>query len=115
MFNIFKKEEVTNGVEIPQPKDWTKDLKRNQLVEKESEQMSFLYDSISDFIDDGTKLGLSSDHLKILKICEVESSALELMKILKSCKKKLLKNLVISLLIIDWNCMVQKLKKKKLV
>jgi hypothetical protein len=99
MFNIFKKEEVTNGVEIPQPKDWTKDLKRNQLVEKESEQMSFLYDSISDFIDDGTKLGLSSDHLKILKICEVESSALELMKILKRSNKSKFKNVIIKPLI----------------
>ena len=68
MFNLFKKEEVINGVEIPQPKDWTKDLKRNQLVEQEVEQMTFLYDPVSDFIDNGTKLGLSSDHLKILKM-----------------------------------------------
>ena len=40
MYNLFKKEEVINGVEIPQLKDWTKDLKRNQLVEQEAEQMS---------------------------------------------------------------------------
>jgi len=99
MFNLFKKEEVTNGVETPQSKDWTKDLKRNQLAKQDAEQMSLLYYSDSDYMNNGTKLGLSSDHLKIIKNCKVESSALELMKILKRSNKSKFKNVIIKPLI----------------
>jgi len=99
MFNLFKKEEVANGVETPQSKDWTKDLKRNQLAKQDAEQMSLLYYSDSDYMNNGTKLGLSSDHLKIIKNCKVESSALELMKILKRSNKSKFKNVIIKPLI----------------
>ena len=76
MFNLFKKEEVANGVETPQSKDWTKDLKRNQLAKQDAEQMSLLYYSDSDYMNNGTKLGLSSDHLKIIKNCKNQAKCM---------------------------------------
>ncbi|HIL21361.1 MAG TPA: hypothetical protein EYG22_07145 [Candidatus Thioglobus sp.] len=99
MFNLFKKEESTKEVEITRPEDWTKEIKRNQVIGQEAEQMSFTYGSSNDFMDGGTKLGLSSDHLKILKKCKDESSALELMKILKRTNKSKFKNVIIRPLI----------------
>jgi len=99
MFNLFKKEEAVTEVEITPPGDWTKEIKRNQVIGKEAEQMSFTYDSDNDFEDNGTKMGLSSDHLKILKKCKDESSALELMKILKRTNKSKFKNVIIRPLI----------------
>ena len=99
MFNIFKKEEPLKKVENTQPEDWTKEIKRNQLIGSDAEQMSFVYDSGSDFLRSGTKLGLSSDHLKILKNCEEENSALELMKILKRTNKSKFKTVIINPLI----------------
>ena len=99
MFNLFKKEEPTIEVNNTQPEDWTKEIKRNQLIGNEAEQMSFIYDSSSDFLDNGTKMGLSSDHLKILKNCKEESSAVELMKILKRTNKSKFKTVIIKPLI----------------
>lgn len=99
MFNLFKKEEPTIEVNNTQPEDWTKEIKRNQLIGNEAEQMSFIYDSSSDFLDNGTKMGLSSDHLKILKNCKEESSALELMEILKRTNKSKFKTVIIKPLI----------------
>ena len=43
--------------------------------------------------------GLSRDHLKILKKCKDESTALELMKILKRTNKSKFKNTIINPLI----------------
>ena len=99
MFNLFKKEEPAIEVNNTQPEDWTKEIKRNQLIGSEAEQMSFIYDSSSDFLDNGTKMGLSSDHLKILKNCKEESSALELMEILKRTNKSKFKTVIIKPLI----------------
>ena len=99
MFNLFKKEGSTIEANNTQPEDWTRDIKRNQLIGGEAEQMSFIYDSNSDFLDNGTKMGLSSDHLKILKNCNEESSALELMKILKRSNKSKFKTVIIKPLI----------------
>ncbi|MDE0948601.1 MAG: hypothetical protein OSA79_01160, partial [Candidatus Thioglobus sp.] len=44
----------------------------------------------------GTKKGLSRDHLQILKKCKIESSALELMKILKRSNKSKFKTAIIN-------------------
>ena len=99
MFNLFKKETPTQDPKIDRSEDWTKDIKRNQLIGQEAEQMSFTYDSSNDLTDNGTKMGLSSDHLKILKKCKDESSALELMKILKRTNKSKFKSVIIKPLI----------------
>ena len=99
MLNLFKKNEIPQEAENTQPEDWTKEIKRNQLIGHEAEQMSFEYDSDSDIQYKGTKSGLSSDHLKILKKCKDESSALELMKILKRSNKSKFKNVIIRPLI----------------
>ncbi|MCS5591418.1 MAG: hypothetical protein NZ775_02715 [Gammaproteobacteria bacterium] len=99
MFNLFKKEEPIKEVEATQSGDWTREIKRNQLIGKEAEQMSFEYHSSNDLLDKGTKMGLSSDHLKILKKCKDESSAIELMKILKRTNKSKFKNVIIKPLI----------------
>ena len=47
----------------------------------------------------GTKEGLSRDHLKILKNCKSESSAIELMEILNRTNKTKFKNAIINPLI----------------
>ena len=47
----------------------------------------------------GTKEGLSKDHLKILKNCNNESSAIELMEILNRTNKSKFKNAIINPLI----------------
>ena len=84
MFNFLKKEEVQESTKITSNDDWTKDIKRSKKIGQEVEQLSFLYDSESNNELLGTKKGLSKDHLKILKNCKDESSALDLMKILLS-------------------------------
>ncbi len=99
MFKLFNKEEPLQEEEKTQTEDWTKDIKRNQLLGGHAEQMSFIYDSDNEFIDEGTKKGLSSDHLIILKNCNAESSAIELMKILKRTNKTKFKDAIIKPLI----------------
>ena len=56
MFNLFKKEEPTIEVNNTQPEDWTKEIKRNQLIGSEAEQMSFT---------------VSYTHLTLPTICSV--------------------------------------------
>ena len=101
MFKFLKKENLQQEEpeEVIQTKDWTKDIKRSKKIGKEVEQLSFLYDSESINEDIGTKKGLSRDHLKILKICKEESTALELMKILKRTNKSKFKTAIINPLI----------------
>jgi len=99
MFNLFKKEATTETNQIGQSVEWIKEIKRNQIIGHEAKQMSFEYDCINDIIDNGTKLGLSCEHLKILKKCKDESSSLELMKILKRTNKSKFKNVIIKPLI----------------
>jgi predicted helicase len=101
MFKFLKKESTQ---EVKQEKvassdDWTKDIKRSKRIGNEVEQLSFLYDSEGINEDIGTKKGLSRDHLKILKNCKEESSALELMKILKRTNKSKFKTAIINPLI----------------
>ena len=101
MFKFLKKESTQ---EVKQEKvassdDWTKDIKRSKKIGKEVEQLSFLYNSESLNEDTGTKKGLSRDHLKILKSCKEESTALELMKILKRTNKSKFKTAIINPLI----------------
>ena len=99
MFGFLKKEESPETPEITQSVDWTKDIKRSKKIGEEVEQLSFLYspESNNEFI--GTKKGLSRDHLQILKKCKEESSALELMKILKRTNKSKFKTTIINPLI----------------
>ena len=101
MFKFLKKENSTKEIsaELVQNEDWTKDIKRSKKIGQEVEQLSFMYDSESHIRTKGTKLGLSRDHLIILKKCKNESTALELMKILKRTNKSKFKTAIINPLI----------------
>ena len=101
MFKFLKKEVPVEEElqEVIQKNDWTKDIKISKKIGKEVEQLSFLYDSESINEDIGTKKGLSRDHLIILKKCKEESSALELMEILKRTNKSKFKTAIINPLI----------------
>ena len=96
MFGFLKKEQLPETPEITQSVDWTKDIKRSKKISEEVEQLSFLYSSESNNETKGTKKGLSRDHLQILKKCKIESSALELMKILKRSNKSKFKIAIIN-------------------
>ena len=96
MFKFLKKEESIEVPVINQSEDWTKEIKRSQKIGQEIEQLSFIYDNIDDNLILGTKKGLSQDHLKILRNCRNESSAIELMKILKRTNKSKFKNVIIN-------------------
>ena len=96
MFNFLKKEPSPKALEDVQSVDWTKNIKRNKKIGQEVEQLSFLYSSESNNNTIGTKKGLSRDHLQILKKCKIESSALELMKILKRSNKSKFKTAIIN-------------------
>ena len=99
MFKFLKKEELIEEPVINQSEDWTKEIKRSQKIGQEVEQLSFLYDNNKDNLILGTKKGLSKDHLKILRNCKNESSAIELMKILKRSNKSKFKNVIINPLV----------------
>ena len=96
MFKFLKKEQTPKMQEVTQSVDWTKDIKRSKKIGQEVEQLSLLYSSESNNETIGTKKGLSKDHLKILKKCKLESSALELMKILKRSNKSKFKTAIIN-------------------
>jgi len=96
MFNFLKKEIAPGIPEITHSVDWTKDIKRSKKIGHEVEQLSFLYSPESNNETIGTKKGLSLDHLQILKKCKEESSALELMKILKRSNKSKFKTAIIN-------------------
>ena len=99
MFKFLKKEESTKAPVINQSEDWTKEIKRSQKIGQEVEQLSFFNDNINDILKLGTKKGLSWDHLKILKNCKNENSAVELMKILNRTNKSKFKSVIINPLI----------------
>ena len=101
MFKFLKKETFTKekSEEPVQTEDWTKDIKRSKKIGQEVEQLSFMYDSESLILSKGTKQGLSRDHLIILKNCKNESTALELMRILKRTNKSKFKTAIINPLI----------------
>ena len=99
MFKFLKKKESKVAPEAIQSEDWTKDIKRSKKIGREVEQLSFLYYSDKHNETKGTKQGLSRDHLKILKKCKDENTALELMKILKRTNKSKFKNTIINPLI----------------
>ncbi|MDB4598449.1 hypothetical protein OAI40_04470 [Candidatus Pseudothioglobus singularis] len=99
MFKFLKKEESKEAPEIIQSEDWTKDIRRSKKIGQEVEQLTFMYDSESPIDTKGTKQGLSRDHLIILKKCKNESTALELMKILKRTNKSKFKTAIINPLI----------------
>jgi len=96
MFSFLKKDQPQEPSEVTQSVDWTKDIKRIKKIGEEVEQLSFLYGSESNNDAIGTKKGLSRDHLQILKKCKVESSAIELMKILKRSNKSKFKTAIIN-------------------
>ena len=88
MFKFLKKEPKQQPViNTQQDNDWTREIKKNKVIDNNSEQLSFLYYNDSEKIDLGTKQGLSRDHLKILKKCKKESTAVELMNILGRTNK----------------------------
>jgi len=96
MFNFLKKESLPKTPEVTQSIDWTKDIKRSKKISQDVEQLSFLYSPKGNNEVIGTKKGLSRDHLQILKKCKQESSALELMKILKRSNKSKFKTAIIN-------------------
>ena len=96
MFNFLKKESLSKTPEVTQSMDWTKDIKRSKKISQDVEQLSFLYSPKSNNETIGTKKGLSRDHLEILKKCNHESSAIELMKILKRSNKSKFKIAIIN-------------------
>ena len=96
MFNFLKKESLPKTPKVTQSMDWTKDIKRSKKISQDVEQLSFLYSPKGNNEDIGTKKGLSRDHLQILKKCKQESSALELMKILKRSNKSKFKTAIIN-------------------
>ena len=95
MFKFLKKEESIEVPVINQSEDWTKEIKRSQKLGQEVEQLSFIYDNNKDNLILGTKKGLRPDHLKILRNCKNESSAIELMEILDRSNKSKFKNTII--------------------
>ena len=99
MFKFLKKEESIEMPVINQSEDWTKEIRRSQKIGQEVEQLSFIYDNNKDILILGTKKGLSQDHLKILRNCENESSAIELMEILNRTNKSKFKNVIINPLV----------------
>ena len=99
MFKFLKKEESIEAPVINQSEDWTKEIKRSQKIGQEVEQLSFIYDNNKDYLILGTKKGLSLDHLIILKNCKNESSANELMNLLKRTNKSKFKNAIINPLV----------------
>ena len=99
MFKFFKKEESIEEPVISQSEDWTKEIRRSQKIDQEVEQLSFIYYDNNDNMILGTKEGLSQDHLKILKSCKNESSAIDLMEILNRANKSKFKNAIINPLI----------------
>ena len=99
MFKFLKKEESIEEPVISQSEDWTKEIKRSQKIGQEVEQLSFIYADNNDNLILGTKLGLSWEHLKVLKNCKNESSAIELMEILKRTNKSKFKNAIINPLV----------------
>ena len=99
MFKFLKKEESIEEPVISQSEDWTKEIRRSQKIDQEVEQLSFIYDDNNDNMILGTKEGLSQDHLKILKNCQNESSAIELMEILNRTNKSKFKNAIINPLV----------------
>ena len=99
MFKFLKKEELIEEPVINQSEDWTKEIKRSQKIGHEVEQLSFIYDNNKNNLILGTKKGLSLDHLKILKNCKNESSAIELMEILNRSNKSKFKNTIINPLV----------------
>ena len=96
MFKFLKKDQAHKTPEITQAVDWTKDIKISKKIGQEVEQLSFLYSPESNSETIGTKKGLRGDHLQILKKCNLESSALELMKILKRSNKSKFKTAIIN-------------------
>ena len=99
MFKFLKKEESIEEPIISQSKDWTKEIKRSQKIGQEVEQLSFIYADDNDNLILGTKKGLSLNHLKVLRNCKNESSAIELMEILKRTNKSKFKNAIINPLV----------------
>ena len=99
MFKFLKKEESIEMPETSQSEDWTKEIKRSQKIGQEIEQLSFIYYDNKDNLILGTKKGLSLDHLKIIKNCKNESSAIELMEILNRSNKSKFKNTIINPLV----------------
>ena len=96
---IFKKEEAQYTPEMTQNEDWTKDIRRSKKIGYEVEQLTFFNDNNRVNETNGTKKGLSKDHLKILKNCKDESSANELMTILKRSNKSKFKIAIINPLV----------------
>ena len=99
MFKFLKKEKSIEAPVINQTDDWTKEIKRSQKISQEVEQLSFIYNNNEDILLLGTKKGLSLDHLKVLRNCKNESSAIELMKILNRTNKSKFKNVIINPLV----------------
>jgi len=102
MINFFKnnnKKSTNKSSESLTEDEWVTEIKDNKIINEESEQFEIDYLPEKDKIDYGTKVGLSIEHIKILKKCKQESSALELMDILNRTNKSKFKLAIINPLV----------------
>lgn len=100
MFKIFKSKD-SSSVSKNQTKDddWVNELKYNESINDNSEQLEIKAFNKKENSASRTKLGLSIDHIKILKKCKHENSALELMQILNRSNKSKFKLSIINPLV----------------
>lgn len=100
---VRKKQTLKKQESTDQTKDWSEDFKRNNSAVNSAEQQGFNFKENTDVVvskdASSTKKGLSSnlvkissDQVQILRKCQVESSADELMKILNRTHKTRFKN-----------------------
>ena len=109
--NLFGRNKKSKNVEkLDEDSNWNKDLKRNNVNKTGVKQQGFeFYENLVNIRDKGTsgsKKGLSlildkitQDQVKILKNCDDENSAAELIKILKRTNKTKFKQSVLDPLI----------------
>jgi hypothetical protein len=103
---IFNRKKTSENIK---KKEIFKDFKRNITSKTSAEQQDLFFKKVSDTIDQetfGTKKGLSlsfekikKNHIKILKECSPENTALELMEILKRTNRSKFKNDILNPLI----------------
>lgn len=100
-FKKSKQQKVEQNIEDNQV--WSEELKRNNSISNSAEQQGFEFQKNIDTLQvigtSGAKNGLScelekisSDQVQVLRNCQLESSADELMKILKRTHKTRFKN-----------------------
>ena len=98
-----RNKKIKNTKKVDENPDWNKDLKRNIINKTRGSQQGLNLQENVDLIGSkyisGIKKGLSSDQFKILKNCEQESTAAELIKILQRTSKTKFKTTILKPLV----------------